>query len=122
MVPRQTSVCTCPFPDEPGYVNRGCPVHDPHRCYHSSHARWAVKRDLIWSLLWQLTHEGAGAYVRDVYDAWLDGRDECGIVYVDDYIGNPDYFRHALNRLVADGRAQVSRAKGRHPLYTAIER
>jgi hypothetical protein len=82
--------------------------------------RAALRRDLVWSLLWQLTHEGAAAYSRDVYDAWLDGRDTCGIIFVRDYIGSRSYFTHVLNRLVVDGRATVSRASGRHPLYTAV--
>lgn len=83
--------------------------------------RAGLRRDFVWSLLWQLTHEGAAATSRDVYDAWLDGRDECGIIYADDYIGGRYYFTHLLNRLVVDGRATISRARGRHPLYTVVE-
>lgn len=80
----------------------------------------ALRRDFIWSLLWQLTADGTAAYARDVYDAWLDGRTTFGCAYYPDYLGNQAYFTHLLNRLVKDGRARVSRAKGRHPLYEAI--
>lgn len=80
----------------------------------------ALKRDLVWSLLWQLTHEGAAAHARDVFDAWRDGRYMCGIACEPDWIGNEAYFKYVLDRLVADGRAMVSRAKERHPLYVAV--
>ena len=80
-----------------------------------------LNRDLIWALLWGLSHEGVWAYVRDVYDAWLDGRDRCGLVYLEDYVGTPDYFRRHLNWLVEEGRAEVARTPGRHPLYRAVE-
>lgn len=85
----------------------------------------ALKRDVTFALLWGLRQEGwrAAGWVtsRAVYDRWLDGRDECGIAYASDYIGMPSAFTAHLNQLCADGRAEVSRAKGRHPLYRAIE-
>lgn len=86
--------------------------------------RAALRRDFVWVLLWGLRNEGwehrGWVSSRAVYEAWLDGRSECGIALADDYVGGPATFTADLNRLVDDGRAKVSRAKGRHPRYRAI--
>lgn len=87
--------------------------------------RATVERDLTWALLWGLRNDGwpEGGWVssRAVYDAWRDGRNQCGIAWADDWIGNRESFTRRLNRLVDEGRAEISRAPGRHPRYRAVE-
>ena len=91
---------------------------------NSYSTRAALTRDLIWTFLWQLDQPGwpneGWATARQVYDLWRDGRDECGIVYHDDYVGPPQYFSYIIKRLVADGRAERRKLPGKHPTYKAV--
>lgn len=81
--------------------------------------RAAFNRDFIWTLLWSMP-DGNWVSSRAVYEAWLDGRSECGIAFVDDFIGPAQYFTQILNRLCTDGRAEMRREPGRHPRYRAV--
>lgn len=86
--------------------------------------RAAMRRDLVWGLLWALprcegTDLGWGR-TKDVWIAWLDGRSECGCVFYGDYIAHK-CIRADLRRLVDEGRVEERRIGRSHPEWRALE-
>jgi hypothetical protein len=86
--------------------------------------RAAVRRDLVWALLWSLPRldgTDVGWYKHAaIKDAWLDGRPFTGCAFYPDYI---EFGRITsdLRRLVAEGRAEDRRLPRRHPEWRALE-
>lgn len=80
-----------------------------------------MKRDLIWSILWQLRDFDDGWHNSTVVsDRWRNGRDRSGLAYSGDYIPR-ERITAALKQAVDEGRAERRKRAGRHPEYRAIE-
>lgn len=84
--------------------------------------RRSMELDVVWAALDRVAPMDTPLWVRSkgVTLALLDGRGRCGIAFTEvGSIVHAQRVTYLLNRLVAQNRARIDRAPGRHPLYQA---